>query len=859
MKKSIGKTVLLAGTVLAVILLVTAVLLWRGQQSRRTSIKQVIYQAGSEYLVVEALDDDLIHFEFTAHPTNISTPGQSLPTSPMVQKNDYEGPLRFRDNGKGILETKDLKIQIDPRSLCIAVTDKTFHPAALLATTCPALEQPTTLKILTISAENTGYIYGLGEQFEMPVSDNLNWLGDKRASTNSQGNAMLSFFGGSVGNAQFPILYALDNNGKNFAMFFDHPYAQRWSFDLNPWELRTSGQDLHWYFLSGPDLPDLRQDYMEMVGNPPVPPKKMFGLWISEYGFDSWQELDDVLRTLQERRFPVDGAVMDLQWFGGIEPTDQSHMGSLRWDTDRFPEPKAKIAALSKQGIGLMTIEESYIAQNLPEFTDLQRRGYLVRTCATCEASTLLNQWWGSGGMMDWTNPGGSDYWHDLKRQPLIDMGILGYWTDLGEPEMYNSGSYYYGDPEENLHSQNDMHNLYNFAWSESIARGYQRNGVERRPFILSRSGTSGIQRFGAVMWSGDIGSNLVSLAAHVTAHSHMSFSGMDYFSSDTGGFHRYSAGENIDEIYTKWLAVSVLFDVPVRPHTENLCNCKETAPDRVGDRLSNLANVRLRYELLPYFYSLAHLAYWKAEPVSPALVFYYQEDPNVRSLADEKLIGRSLLAAPVTKVGEFSRRVYLPAGAWINYHSLEWIDSQGEWLENVSTQYDGLFRVPLFVRAGSILPLMYVDEQTKNTLGKRLDQEKHDELIMRVFPSPEATSFTIYEDDGQTIAYQRGAVRTTRIDQKMNGSKVIVTIQAASGEYAEAPKNRTNIVQIVLQSGSVSNVRLDGADLPRLGSQAEFETAEQGWIILDDHLALAKSNRIAVETAKTFEFTLEQ
>src|SRR5262249_26867335 len=171
------------------------------------------------------------------------------------------------------------------------------------------------------------------------------------------------------------------------------------------------------------------------------------------------------------------------------------------------------------------------------------------------------------------------------------DAGVLGHWTDLGEPEEYSTDARYAGFASVGLNDEPGVHNLYNLEWAASIARGYARHHVAARPFILSRSGTAGLARNGAAMWSGDIAANIVSLAAQLNVQMHMSFSGMDYFGSDVGGFFHPAPDGDPEELYTQWFADSALLDVPLRPHTENLCNCRQTAPDRRGDPASNLAN----------------------------------------------------------------------------------------------------------------------------------------------------------------------------------------------------------------------------------------------------------------------------
>ncbi|MGC1952083.1 MAG: TIM-barrel domain-containing protein [Gammaproteobacteria bacterium] len=669
-------------------------------------------------------------------------------------------------------------------------------------------------------------------------------------------------------------MYAVGAQNANYGLFLDHIYKQHWDFTRSPWQVESPGEPLRWYVMTGPNLPDLRQDYMELTGHPPVPPKKMFGLWISEYGFDNWEELESKLSTLRANKFPVDGFVLDLQWFGGITAgSDNSNMGRVTWDTTKFPDPAGKLTTYKKtQGIGIISIEESYVSRGLTEHADLKQRGFLVRSgCATCDPVYLDNfsdrnngNWWGKGGMIDWTLEAAGDYWHDQKRQPLIQNGVIGHWIDLGEPEMYDADSNQ--DPPDwvsgvlpNRHGHADYHNLYNFEWAESIARGYQRNEVAQRPFMMARSGAAGIQRFGAAMWSGDIGSNLANLATHLNAQMHMSLSGVDYFGSDIGGFHRGALdGGDLNKMYTQWFANGMLFDVPGRPHTENLCNCKETAPDRIGDMASNLANVRARYELSPYLYSLAHRAYLEGEPVAPPLVYYYQNDRNVRELGSEKLLGRDLLVATVTNQELTQRDVYLPAGDWVDYHTHQWHHhSTGQTVTGQPVFQDGLFRLPTYARAGAMIPKMHVDDKTMNVLGKRTDGSTRNELVVRVYASSTPSTFTLYEDDGETIAYQSGAVRTTALSQQRSDTSATVVIDAVNGSYTGAPTRRDTVIELVVEDAEAKDVSLNGRPLPKLASRAAMDAANRGWFNAGNNLILAKSGSLNVSDSKTLVFTL--
>ena len=823
-------------------------------QEKQPGVQRIRYEADGAYLLVEVLDDDLVHFE--AGAGSGPSPDAPLFTTPMVAKTDYPGPTVFTDDGAGQLATATLTIMVDPASLCSTVMDETYSPPLTLSTFClDNLDK--TRRDLVISPESMTHVYGLGEEFRTPGETDGDWVGDERNQI-GLGNNMGGFSGGAVGNAMFPVMVALGEQYQNYALFVDVLNKQTWEFVGNSWTVTTTGNPLRWYVLAGPDLPDLRSDYLELTGRPPVPPKALFGLWVSEYGYDDWAELDGKRQTLDDNGFPQDGFVLDLQWFGGIQ-LGNSQMGGLSWDEENFPDPETKIAQLAnEEGLGIVVIEESYVDKNLDNYGLMASQGYLVRECEGC-APTTMRAWWGLGGMVDWTNSAGTDLWHDTNRQPLIEAGVMGHWTDLGEPEMFAPESWYAGLPGLELHNQVSNHNYYNLAWAQSIWRGYERNGVNHRPVILSRSGTSGIQRFGVAMWSADIGSNFESLATHMNAQMHMAFSGVDYFGSDIGGFHRGGiSGEELDELYTVWFANSSLLDVPVRPHTENLANEKETAPDRVGDLASNLANIRLRYALSPYLYSLAYEAYLTGTPVVPPLVFYFQADENTRELGDHKLLGQSLLVRTVTEPGVMGADVYLPAGQWVNFYTGEWFDSDGGWLTAVPIQVDGLFRLPLFVRAGAIVPLMAVDEQTMNLYGMRRDGSVRDELMVRVVPSTEATTFTLYEDDGRTVAYQSGEYRTTVLRQQWLDDEVTVTISAAANDYANAISQRNNVLQLDWPGQPVAGVMLGDEPLPQMATKEAWDAAATGYF-LDETTLWIKSGVLPVTEEKRFAIQLAQ
>jgi alpha-glucosidase len=199
----------------------------------------------------------------------------------------------------------------------------------------------------------------------------------------------------------------------------------------------------------------------------------------------------------------------------------------------------------------------------------------------------------------------------------------------------------------------------------------------------------------------------------------------------DNGDYRGYE-----EELYTEWFANACWFDVPVRPHTDNQFRRVnppyDTAPDLVGKKASNLANLRQRYELIPYYYSLAYRAHLAGEPVVPPLVFYYQDDPAVRTIGHEKLIGRDLLVGVVARHGEFERDVYLPKGKWADYYSHEWVNSIGAPSATCPTYREDLFRLPVFARAGAMCRRCMtntLDSAGTAALAQRIVMSRHSGL----------------------------------------------------------------------------------------------------------------------------------
>lgn len=862
----------LAGVAIAGAVVVAWVLFARApvpQQGRLGGVVRINLVAKSGYLALEFLDDELLHLEFSDRK---DPPPEShrLGLSPAVVRRDFAGPTRFARDGNRI-ETAALRVTVDLENLCFVVHD--LRRDARLTELCPDYQMgnPSFLgaKRLSINPAGTHHVYGLGQYMTRTDGRDGSRVGDLLVP-GSNGNTAryVEALGGTAHIAQLPMLYGLNDDGGSFGLFLDQPMKHLWNFQFFWWYGDVLGDRVRLFILGAGELPALRRQYLGLTGLPPLPPKKVLGLWASEYGYAGWHEVDAAWQSLRAGGFPIDGVALDLQWFGGdffatddarrrSEGERKSRTGTLTFDESpqRFPEPARTMERYARErGLAVMLLEQPYVAKNLPEHAILASASH--PTIAACQREALFgwpgflalspegepallesDPWWGRGGMLDWTHPGAGACWHDWKRQPLIDMGVRFHWTDLGEPESFREDSRYFGDPATDQHRHIDIHNLYAFRWLESIALGYLRHGATDRAYLMSRAGAPGLQRLGAGMWSGDLGAKLGSLRAHYHEQAHLSLAGIDYYSSDLGGFYRGGRGsdEELATLYSRWLANAALLDLPLRTHAWNLDKRSRVLPSTIGDVASNLANVRMRYQLAPYLYDAMARAAQDGEPVLPPLVFRYQHDANVRGLASHKLLGRDLLMAVITEVSTQARDVYLPKGRWFDFHTSAAHESRGEFLRGVPLSRGGILRAPLFARAGAIIPMAYVDGRTLDVTGRREGPAQGpNPLVLRVFASETATTYVHHEDDGVTLEYRRaGRARRTEIAQRCvpGAQACLVELATPTGTFTGAASRRAIVVELVGLGAKRARVRLDGELLAPCPLGVEVARAENACV----------------------------
>ncbi|KAJ3332647.1 hypothetical protein HDU76_013533 [Blyttiomyces sp. JEL0837] len=841
---------------------------------------------GARFLVVEALSDTIFHYEVSELRT---PPAGKIFLSPMVDSANLYNSLCLTSLSvsadKNTLETPRVRVTINPTDFSVTVFDKisnlvltTFSYGSLSTgqiNNNNALTQPQ----LKWTRELAQGVYGLAQTpgYDSNATQSLqdsegNWLGLKLSSPDGFGNVMTGVQGGgSMAYTQLPVVYSVAPGGYNHAFFLDATQTLTWDLSSTVHTVTaTSARSLRWFSIAGSSLLDIRKQYMNIVGKPSLVARHALGYNQGKFGYRNWQEAFTELDGLKAAHIPVDNLIFDLYWYGEVLGSGAaSRFGALAWDTTNFPNPKNTTDYIRKNyGAGVTLIEEPYVGQNGPTAQMLVKNNAVVNDAG--KPWFVNNNWWGVGYEIDHTNPTGAYLWAECKRCALISgctvdpickqygleateqiTELIGHWQDLGEPESFDGNGQYYGIVEDDgvaLTTSHSVVNIYQFLITKYTFENYKNHSLPRRPNVLARTGAPGIQRYGGSLWSADIGSTYPSLRFHIGSKKHLSMAGIDFHSSDTGGFHRQGCtGTCIHDMYTVWLANSAWFDLPIKPHTcSQETGFTTTASAAVmGDLPSNVFNIRNRYKLLPLFYSLSYKASTVGEPIYTPLFMAYQEKPQLYRFGNQYLIGPIMASFtadnPYDTTQPQGRGVWLPANTqWYHIHTLANVTGKDDYTTNIPYFIpDGngntVFALPAYVPSGSIYPQAWVDNQTKNhRCWDRFDNSVVCPNYFRVVPGP-YSSFTVYEDDGETMAYQNGVSLTITASQILNGATSTVTVNAAVGQAApQYPAQRQLVVEFVIPVGysGVSSVLVDGAALAQSSAAIDPTKNAQGWFI---------------------------
>ncbi len=648
--------------------------------------------------------------------------------------------------------------------------------------------------------------------FKIRETDHFYGMGQKSIAVDRRGEAFEVFnqhIGGYTkpyGTMQINIPYIYSTTG--FGVYFDNQYPAR--FDLgktNPteWYYEVENGSFTYYLLAAPNEQSLLKSYFDLTGYPPLQPKWIYGLIQSKCSYENDTMVYNTLQKFEQKKLPVDAIVLDIPWFGGLKPTSPHFMGNFSWNLQNFPDPIKYINTLRGKNVKTILINEPYINLDSYNYKFLKEKRWLVSKKNQSEPYVFSPFWAGDVSLFDITHPDAQKWlWQQLKAE--VEFGADGLWSDLVEPESpVVDGQFYLGDWRK-------VHNIYSLLWAKNIYDGFSTDFPNKRITNLSRAGFGGIQRYGALCWSGDASKTWFALKLQIPMMTGTVLSGIPYFSSDIGGFtfaHDRRDGNTIftnivdgrmktePELYIRWFQHGV-FSPMLRPHSGEEQFCEVFAFDSLTESITT-KYLHLRYRLIPYMYSYSYKTYKKGETLIRPLFFEFS-DSLARKQDYQYMFGKEMLVAPVLDEGKTHQQVYLPS------ENQTWIDfwSNKTYRGGQTIDYNApLDIIPVFVKAGSIIPL------AKN---KMRAEEPDDTLTLRIYPDKTA-KFEIYEDDNKTKNYQKGEFGITNITSWLCNHQLTINIDAMQGEFENKITERTWIIEIPV-SAECKSIKLNNKKL---------------------------------------------
>ena len=614
-----------------------------------------------------------------------------------------------------------------------------------------------------LSADNSSVAVSLGWPKDLPISvygcgNGSNSLEQTSARTGlGNGVAVLPYYWSDAG---YSVL----------AVTSDDNRPARWKAGLDGTSVtwKFPGQTADLYLTPAATLKDAAKADAKLTGYAPVPPLWAFGYLQSRWGWRNRAYIEDTLKKFNDLKLPVDAFIIDFEWYTqnpdyGLPVNGAAGFEDFGWNTNLFSDPAAQIKSYNDQGVQFVGIRKPRLG-NPDSLAMMRDKHWALAGTEGLEGFQARD--------INFANPNVRD-WYEEQSADLLKDGVAGWWNDEGEASFT---TYYY----------------WNLAEKKAFAE--YKPGI--RMWTLNRAFSPGLQRLGAAAWTGDIRASWDVFASTPTTLSNWNLAGLPYETCDIGGF----VNQTTPELLARWMEAGVFFPVM---RTHSTVDVKPHFPWLYGpDALNAIRKaLDLRYQLIPYYYSLAHETHKTGVPLMRPLVMEFPNDPAVANLSDEWLMGSSLLAAPIL-TPDGKRTVYLPDDTWYAFQSN--VPVPGKQTIAVTAALD---EIPAYVRQGTILPLGPVIQHTSELPGGPLE--------LQIYPGKDA-SFTLVEDDGKTTDYLQGQVRRTTFKWNEVAHQLSWTIE---GNYNGNDVFRTMRVVVFDPHGKVeANGSLDSNGSVTLG-----------------------------------------
>ncbi|SDE33213.1 alpha-glucosidase [Mucilaginibacter pineti] len=635
-------------------------------------------------------------------------------------------------------------------------------------------------------------------------------LGEKTGNLDRKGNGYTNWNSDVYGYSVLadPLystipFYAGIHHGLAYGIFLDNTYQSDFNFGASNNRFSSFGArggEMNYYFIYHKKMADIISSYTYLTGRMPLPPLWSLGYQQNRYSYYPEAEVMRIAQTLREKRIPADGITLDIHYMDRYQ--------LFTWNKSRFPDPARMNANLNKMGFKTTVIVDPGIKveKGAPAYeSGLKQDVYIKYPDGTQYTAQV---WPGWCNFTDFTSEKGRAWWRNQVKF-FAESGVSGIWNDMNEIATWgqkipdNVLFDYDGKPTTHLQA----HNVYGMQMVRSSYEGALQNFKER-PFILSRSGFAGMQRYSAI-WTGDNRAEEDHMLQGVRLLNSLGMSGISFTGMDIGGF----TGNPTTSLYTRWMELGAFIPY-FRNHTA--LNTRAAEPWAFGEDVLDIVRkyISLRYELMPYIYSSFYESTQTGMPVMRSLAINYTFDPKVMDATyqNQYEFGNGIMVAPFESTAAFGK-VYFPEGNWYDLYT--GTEQKGGQEVTIPLKVD---KLPVFVKGGSIIPMQSLVQSTS--------EMPTDTLSVHVYNGSKANHYVYYEDDGKSFGYQKGDFYKRAIT--FDPDKHTITFDKADGNY----KSHFKYIRVVLhgfqQSASVKTgndkLNLQDSAIAFLGATANTD-----------------------------------
>jgi alpha-glucosidase len=636
---------------------------------------------------------------------------------------------------------------------------------------------------------------------KMPADENYYGLGDKAGPMNRRNRSFTNWNTDEFGWQEstdplyktIPFFIGL-RNGTAYGIFFDNTYRSVFDFGKESpdyFSFGAEGGELNYYFIAGPAPKQIIEEYTAMTGRSPLPPLWTLGYQQCRYSYYPESRAREIVKTLRDKKIPADAIYFDIDYQQGNAP--------FTINREYFPTFEKMIADFRAQGMHTILITDLHIKKDpnhgYAPYDSGMKSDVFVKNP---DGSVYVGKVWpGDSVFPDFTLARARDWWGGLYKN-FVSMGAAGFWNDMNEPSLFERADKTM--PLDTRHRLDDgttldhraIHNVFGMQNVRATYEGLRKLQPDERPFVLTRAAYSGAQRYAAT-WTGDNSSTWNHLKMSTPMLMSMGISGFPLVGDDIGGF----AGSPTADMLTRWFEVGALNPI-YRDHTAKGTADQEPWVHGPEHEAIRRRYIELRYELMPYLYTAIEEATRTGLPVMRPVFLEYPQASDFYGDNRDFLFGRDFFAAPVTTDMVDAEEISLPPGEWYDFWTNAKLSSKDKF-----TLQPRLDEMPLYVRAGAIVPMQPLVQSTEET--------PKGPLQLRVYlPSGAASDDcrgTLYQDDGHTFAYQKGEM--LRVNYSCQVATSAATISSTVEKNAYQPWWKSAEVTIYGAAASPKEIRI--------------------------------------------------